>query len=158
VTEWIAGSSPAMTTGVSNNCRWYSDSGRGAWYAALSLETAFRETIYHVTRELEEIGVFDASIEMREYVADFDAEFHDVRPSPELDACHDPDDYSQGQALGRQLLAAGSNGVIYRSVRNAGSSCIACFRPKQVLNVRQARHFRYLWSGSPVPRIEELGV
>jgi hypothetical protein len=136
----------------------FSDNTRGAWYAGFSIETAFRETIHHLTAELDEIGVFDTFVDMREYLSDFDADFHDLRPSPDFDGCHDPDDYSQGQALGRELLDRGSNGVIYRSVRDAGAHCLACFRPKQILNVRQARHFRYTWAGRPHPHITELGA
>ena len=51
----------------------------GAWYAARSLETAHAEVIHHRTIELEEIGVLDARLQMREYLADMDAAFHDIR-------------------------------------------------------------------------------
>jgi hypothetical protein len=134
----------------------FNDGTRGAWYAAMSLETAIRETIFHKTKELEEIGVFETSIEMRQYLADFDSDFHDVRAAPTYDDLHDPDSYIPGQTLGRKLLAAGSNGVLYRSVRHRGGECIACFRAPLVMNVRQAAHFEYKWVGHPEPEIIEL--
>ena len=100
--------------------------------------------------------MFDARVEMRQYLADFDCAFHDVRPSPEFDTLYDPNSYSAGQSFARTLFDAGSNGVRYRSVRCAGAECVACFRPPLVNNVRQGTHFEYLWAGTPVPSIREL--
>ena len=111
---------------------------RGAWYAALSLETAIRETVFHRTKEISESGILETSVQMRQYLADFETEFHDVRASPDFDACHDPDSYVAGQALGATLLEGGSNGIWYRSVRNPGGDCIVCFRPSLV-NERKNR-------------------
>ncbi|MBW3559642.1 MAG: RES family NAD+ phosphorylase [Proteobacteria bacterium] len=39
---------------------------------------------------------------------------------------------AHSQALGAALLTAGSNGVLYRSVRRPAGECIACFRPPLV--------------------------
>jgi hypothetical protein len=134
----------------------FNDASRGAWYAGLSLDTALEESIFHRTKELAEIGVTDARVEMREYLADFNADFHDVRAGPEFAAVYDPDSYAAGQALARELLAQGANGVIYRSVRDADGQCIACFRPRLVLNARPAAHFELRWAGGPVPTVREL--
>lgn len=161
--EWVVGQ-PQASVVMAAYCHPHSDGGRfnsrarGAWYAALSLQTAIRETVYRRTKEFEEIGVFDERVEMRQYLADFDCDFHDVRPTPEFDAQHDPNSYAASQALGAQLLASGSNGVFYRSVRDAGGECIACFRPRLVLNVRPATHFEYRWEGRPDPVVTPLAV
>ena len=56
----------------------------------------------------------------------------------------------------RELLEAGSNGVIYRSVRHAGGECLACFRPTLVANVRSIAHFEYRWTGTRTPQIRKL--
>ena len=136
----------------------FNDSSRGAWYCAISIETAIQETVFHRTKELDEIGVYDTSVQMRQYLSDIDTDLHDVRLSPTFDALHDPDSYAAGQTLGRELLATGSNGVLYRSVRHLGGECIACFRPQLVLNVRQAAHFEYKWSGHRDPEIIELSA
>lgn len=160
--EWIVGQ-PQATAVMAAYCHPHPDGGRfnsntrGAWYAALSLDTALQETIFHRTKEFEEINVFEGRVEMRQYLADFDAEFHDVRASPTYDALHDPDSYKAGQALGSELLNSGANGVFYRSVRHSGGECIACFRPKLVLNVRPAAHFEYKWDGNRIPKVTELG-
>ena len=53
--------------------------------------------------------------QMRVYLADFRARFHDVRPAHAAWApLYDPDDYSASQVLDQRLLDAGSNGVVYR--------------------------------------------
>jgi hypothetical protein len=134
----------------------FNDPDRGAWYAARKLETAIEETIFHKTKELDEIGVYDTYVQMRQYLADFDCELYDVRPSPQFDACHDPVNYVASQALARTLLVKGANGVIYRSVRHADGECISCFRPKLVTNVRQGTHFEYRWNGNRRPNVTEL--
>jgi hypothetical protein len=130
---------------------------RGAWYAALDLDTAHAEIIYHRTQELAEIGVFENRVEMRQYAADFDAFFQDVRGNnPAFAAYHDPDSYRASQALAGQLLALRSNGILYRSVRRPGGECLACFHPKLVTNVRPAAHFEYRWEGRRTPLVTKL--
>ena len=161
--EWVAGRSMASVV-MAAFCHPRPGGGRfngpdrGAWYAANSLEGAHAEVVYHRTAELAEIGVLETRIEMRLYRADFHAEFHDVRgDAPENAVYHDATSYTASQALGRELLTNGSNGVIYRSVRHAGSECLACFRPALVSNVRAGTHFEYRWEGTRTPRIRVLG-
>ncbi len=135
----------------------FSGPDRGAWYAGTALETAHAEVVYHRTAELAEIGVFETKVQMRLYLADFDATFHDVRAdTPRNAAYHDPVSYAASQALARELLAAGSNGICYRSVRRSGGECIACFRPALVGNVRPSAHFEYRWEGRRAPSIRRL--
>lgn len=131
---------------------------RGAWYAAASLPAAHAEVIYHRTLELAEIGVFETRVQMRLYLADFDAVFHDVRAKTAQHApYHDPVSYTASQALAQRLLTEDSNGVIYRSVRYPGGQCLACFRPALVANVRSQAHFEYRWEGTRTPLVRRLG-
>lgn len=160
--EWVIGR-PQATIIMAAFCHprpggsRFNGEDRGAWYAALDIDTAHAEIAYHRGREFEEIGVTDARVTMREYLADFDAEFHDVRaPDPANDPLHDPGSYAASQALAADLLAGGSNGVVYRSVRRPGGECIACFRPPLIANVRVAASFEYIWSGVGAPTIREL--
>lgn len=135
----------------------FNDAHLGAWYAARALETAHAEVIHHRTRELEEIGLLDARVHMRQYLADLDGEFHDIRDDdPAFDPLYLPDSYEASQAFAARLRAAGSNGVLYRSVRHAGGECVACFRPRVVTNVRPGAHFEYRWSGAPTPMVTRL--
>jgi hypothetical protein len=130
---------------------------RSAWYAAFAIDTAHAEAIYHRTAELAEIGVFETRLEMRLYLADFDAEFHDIRArTPENAPYHDENSYARSQGFARALFAAGSNGILYRSVRHAGGECVACFRPALVGNVRPAAHFEYRWEGTRRPKVHLL--
>jgi hypothetical protein len=96
-------------------------------------------------------------METRLYHADFRAAFHDIRPArPAYRSLYDPDSYVESQRFGRSLLEQGSNGVAYRSVRHDGGECVACFRPKLVLNVRVAAHYEYRWEGRPEPTVRRL--
>ncbi len=151
--EWIVGR-PMASVVMAAFCHprleggRFNGSDRGAWYAGESLATAHAEVVYHRTRELAEIGVFETRLQMRLYLADFQGGFRDVRPElPENAAYHDPVDYTASQALAHRLLDQGSNGVIYRSVRRPGGECLACFRPVLVENVRPGSHFEYRWHG-----------
>jgi hypothetical protein len=130
---------------------------RGAWYAARSLATAHAEVAYHRTAELFEIGVLEATMQMRLYLANLEGDFHDVRPVTRANReYHQPDSYEPSQRLAARLLAEGSPGVIYRSVRHPGGECVACFRPRLVQRVRVAGHFEYRWNGMPEPSITRI--
>jgi RES domain-containing protein len=162
--EWVIGT-PQATVIMAAFCHpkpgggRFNTENRGAWYAAFDLDTALAEVAYHRTLELLEIGVLETRLEMREYVADFNAAFHDVRGADSAFLpYHDPNRYTESQALARQLLDARSNGVLYRSVRRPGGHCIACFRPKLVTNVRPSAHFEYRWEGTRQPIITQLGL
>lgn len=135
----------------------FSGEDRGAWYAARTIATAIAESVFRRTQELREVGWFETRVEMRVNLADFRARFHDVRAQRRAwKPLYDPDDYSAGQALGRALLDHGSNGVVYRSVRDPAGECLACFRPAQVRNVRSGGHYEFRWEGRPDPRVRPL--
>ena len=137
----------------------FSSAERGAWYCARTIATALAESVYHRTAELVEVGHFETRMQMRLFQADFRARFHDVRgPDRAFARFHRSDDYGPPQALARELLESGSNGVVYRSVRHAGGQCLACFRPALVLNVRVGAHYEYRWEGSRTPRVIRLGA
>lgn len=65
--------------------------------------------------------------------------------------------YVQSQALAERLVEAGALGVVYPSVRRAGGTCFACFRPAPVMNVRKGATYRFRWSGDRIPEIDLLG-
>jgi RES domain-containing protein len=160
--EWVTGR-PMASVIMAAFCHPRTGGGRfngpdrGAWYAGTELATAHAEVAYHRTRELAEIGVFETRVQMRLYLADFRADFRDVRPSTkEHVPLHDPNSYAASQAFARELLAQGAAGAIYRSVRRPGGECLACFRPALVLNVRSDAHFEYRWEGRSAPAITKL--
>lgn len=127
---------------------------RGAWYAAFGLATAQAEIAFHRGADYAEIGRFDDSVTYDDYLADFAAEFHDLRGAAAFADCLTRTSYLASQLLAERLLAAGSLGVVYPSVRHARGTCLACFRPALVGNVRKGATYRFTWSGTPEPRIE----
>jgi RES domain-containing protein len=125
---------------------------RGAWYAAFELDTAQAEVAYHKWRELLEVNWLEEEVTYDEYLADFSAEFHDIRGGGFL-ICLDPESYVASQELAEQLLEAGSLGVVYPSVRKPDGTCLACFRPALVTNVRQGRAYLFRWDGKAEPMV-----
>lgn len=123
----------------------FSSPHRGAWYAAFELATAQAEVLFHKTVEFAEINWQEREeMEYDDYLADFTADFHDLRQGPE-DALN-PNSYVRSQELAAQLLEAGSLGVIYPSVRREGGTCVACFRPSVVANVRKSAQYKLNWT------------
>lgn len=135
----------------------FSGPERGAWYAAFELETSQAEVAFHKSVQLAEIGRFEDSVTYDEYLADFTANFHDLRRTRGFRACLEPGSYVESQALAERLLEAGSLGVVYPSVRRAGGTCVACFRPALVANVRRHRTYRFTWSGQREPAVTVEG-
>ncbi len=111
---------------------------RGAWYAGFELDTAQAEVGFHFAESLREVNwQEEETATYREYLADFRAEFHDIRKSPKYASCLVPASYAASQQLARDLLKRGSAGLIYPSVRHSMGTYSACFRPALVVNVRK---------------------
>jgi RES domain-containing protein len=123
----------------------FSTPERGAWYAAFELATAKAEVIFHKSIEFAEIDWKEREeIGYDDYLADFTAAFHDLRGVK--DEALSPSSYVPSQQLAVELLELGSLGVIYPSVRREGGTCIACFRPSVVGNVRKGMGYRLIWT------------
>jgi RES domain-containing protein len=124
----------------------FNGADRGAWYAAFDLDTARAEVAFHKDRELREIGWSEPeTFEFADYLADFHGDFHDIRRDPRYADCLAPDQYDASQRLAAELLGAGSGGLIYPSVRHRRGTCLVCFRPALVTNVRNARTVAIRW-------------
>ncbi|MDQ1830255.1 RES family NAD+ phosphorylase [Massilia scottii] len=134
----------------------FNDGERGAWYCAFEAETALAEITFHKTVEYQEIGRFDDSVTYQALIADFTSTFHDIRGVDAFARYLDPTSYIDSQDLATQLLESGSMGVIYPSVRRPEGTCLACFRPALVGNVRKGQVYRLTWSGSPTPVIDTI--
>ena len=66
---------------------------RGAWYAGFEIETSRAEIAFHRTVHLAEIGQFQDEAIYVDYLADFGAEFHDLRNDSAFAVLLDPDSY-----------------------------------------------------------------
>ena len=133
----------------------FSDGRYGVLYAADAFETALDETMFHharfMSRTREQAGW---TSQFREIVMDISGSMHDVRGNA---AAHAPGDYSDSQALGLSLRDAGSNGVIYRSVRREGGECAGLFYPDLASNAVPGRHLDYHWDGARVDLVRDAG-
>jgi hypothetical protein len=126
---------------------------RGAWYCSFDAQTALAEVSFHKTVEYEEIGRFDDSVTYESLLADFTAEFHDIRDDLRFASCLDPGSYVASQRLAARLMEKDAIGIVYPSTRHAGGTNLGCFRPAVVANVRRGAAYRLTWSGGPSPKI-----
>ena len=133
----------------------FNSADRGAWYASFELETSQAEAAYHRRLWLKEINWQEEDVsEYVDYLADFRAEFHNIRGVKEFADCLSPDSYVASQALAARLLEMGSSGIVYPSARRLGGTCVGCFRPVLVTNVRRGRTFKFVFADlRNVPKI-----
>ncbi|RTZ47984.1 RES domain-containing protein [Candidimonas sp. SYP-B2681] len=131
----------------------FNTGARGAWYCSFDVESALAEVVFHKIVEYSEIDFFNDTVNYQVLMADFSAEFHDLRTAPGFKACLDPVSYVASQRLAVQLLERGSMGIVYPSVRHKGGTNLACFRPALVGNVRRGVAYTLSWSGSPEPAV-----
>jgi hypothetical protein len=77
---------------------------RGAWYAAFALETSQAEVAFHKAVELAETAwTGEMSMTYDDYLADFSAEFHDLRRGAGFKACLDAKSYVASRVARRRL-------------------------------------------------------
>lgn len=137
----------------------FSTPGRGVWYAGFEQDTSIAEIIYHKQLWLQETRWDEVEIaDYVDYLADFRADFHDLRGCEEHKDCLDPStNYIASRTLAVQLLQTGSSGIVYPSVRRPEGTCIACFRPVLVLSVRRGNSLRITFPNSTgMPNVVEL--
>ncbi len=152
---------------------------RGAWYAAFELATAKAEVLFHRSVQFAEISWSEREVlDYDHYHAEFSGGFHDLReselPLPRTGlgedtreerrdweqaqrvACLDPESYIASQQLAVELLDGGALGVVYPSVRRSGGTCLACFRPGAVANVRKRDLHRLTWLPDEPPTFRRI--
>ena len=110
------------------------------------------EVAFHKTLELREIKWSEPeNFTFDDYLADFRADLHDIRGDAAYVRCLDPNSYVTPQMLARELLSSGSGGIVYPSVRRTSGTCLACFRPALVANVRQGPTVKLTFPDSNSP-------
>lgn len=126
----------------------FSAGAYGVFYAARERATAVAETRHHHARFLAATGEGPLHLPMRLYTVAIDARLHDLRPPGAVaDAVYDTADYGAARALAATLHAAGSHGVVYRSVRHAGGQCAGLFRPRGASSCHAKAVLLYAWNG-----------
>ena len=135
----------------------FHDGSFGAFYGADSFETALFETVHHTQKFCAATREAPGWIaDKRELIGRIDADLADIRTG--YADLLDPDDYTVSQAFARTQRAAGTNGIVYPSVRHAGGTCFAAFYPDVMLPPIQARHLCYHWDGIAIDMIKDLGT
>ena len=125
---------------------------RGAWYASFELPTAQAEVAYHRRLWLRETNWNEEDeADYQDFLSDFRAEFHDLRGTREHADCLSPTSYRASQALASELLELGSAGIVYPCVRRKGGTCLACFRPVLVTNVRKGHLYTLVFKDLDTP-------
>jgi hypothetical protein len=119
---------------------------RGNWYAGMEIETSMAEVAFHKRRFLEDARLTGRyAFDYQDFLADFSGQFHYL-DADETQACllpgPIPQSYGASQELANALLHAGSNGIVYPSVRHPSGTCIACFRPALVFHPRRGQEYR----------------
>lgn len=135
----------------------FHDGHFGAYYAARLFRTAVAETTYHRVRFFRATGQAPGWFsQYRELVGSVDHRFHDLRRGdPRWVRYLDPDDYGPSQAFARRLRAAGSNGLVFPSVRDPGGSCLAAFWPDVVGLPKPGRLLAYHFDGEAIDLVRD---
>jgi len=150
------GSTPVMAafTHLNPDGSRFSDGTWGVFYAAHTMATAVEETVYHREHFLAATAEPACDIQMRCYRTRIDSRLHDIRGGWRKE--HDPDSYVASVKLARVLRAAGSNGIVYDSVRDPSGECVAAFHPDVVAPCVQAQHLVYRWDGKRIAKVLEV--
>ena len=126
----------------------FSDGSYGVYYCANRFETALREVAFHMERFYRATNDPPLQADYRTYKGGVNKVLHDIRAAKFsflLDP--DPKKYGRSQQFGRALRDAGSNGVVYPSVRHKGGQCVGAFWPDVVLIPKQTGHIQLKWDG-----------
>ncbi|PLU63574.1 RES family NAD+ phosphorylase [Sinorhizobium medicae] len=131
----------------------FTNGSYGIYYAGGSEVVAVAETIYHHEKFMratnEEPGW---TADFRILIGSVDRDLDDVSAVPGV--LH-PDDYTASHIEGRDLRAAGSDGLVWDSVRMRGGRCIGAFWPDVITIPIQGRHYGYHWDGTRVDFVRQ---
>ncbi len=138
----------------------FSNGSYGVLYVAAQFDTALFETIHHHARFMARTAEAPGwTSQFREIILSIEASFHDLRSGEhEHQSALDPDTYLASQTLAATLRTAGSDGIVYPSVRHIGGECVGLFYPDCASNPTQGRHLDYHWNGVRVDLVRDAGT
>lgn len=125
----------------------FNDEERGAWYAALSLETCIAEVAFHIERELKNTGTGDNRTDYGELLAHLAGRMADLKEERGR-MCLEPDiarGYPAGQAVAKKARGEGLDGLVYPSMRDEDGTCIAALQVETVRSVTRGKTLRMEW-------------
>lgn len=129
----------------------FSDGSYGVYYAAQSIETAVRETIFHRERFMRYTREKPGDLDMRVFIGQVQKPLVDIRDE-RYRHLHSPDlgQYPIAQSFGAEIRRTGHWGIIYHSVRHPGGQNIAVLRPPAVSVPTQGPQLLYRWDGERI--------
>jgi RES domain len=131
----------------------FTDGSYGIYYAGDSEEVAVAETIHHHEKFMRATNEDPGwTADFRVLIGSVDRDLDDVSAVPHVLR---PDDYTASQAEGSGLRAAGSDGLVWGSVRMPGGRCIGIFWPDAITVPTQGRHYSYHWNGTRVDFVRQ---
>jgi hypothetical protein len=136
---------PAMGSG-------FSDGSFRPVYAALEQRTCLAEMLHHWTRTFLQTGC-PPGTPLRSVMLSLgiDGErFLDVRSGH--DELHDPEAHQASRRFGLAARLAGEDGILYRSVRDPGGTCVAAIRPQVAGIPREDSELHLVWMGDRFQR------
>ncbi len=119
----------------------------GAWYAAAELPTAVAEVGHHLRREAVARQVPVMARTFRSYASTLTGRYLNIRGADRPDL-YASDSYAAGQVFGEAERAAGSDGIVYDSVRRRRGTNVVAYRPSKVTDVAQADHYEIVVRGA----------
>lgn len=132
----------------------FSDGSYGLYYAGDRSEVAIAEIIHHHSRFMQATAEEPGwTSHFRELIGSVDAVLDDVTGRADL---LDPDDYGPSQIFGASRRSAGSDGLVWPSVRFARGQCIGIFWPDVIPIPTQGAHYAYHWNGEAVDYVKRL--
>lgn len=133
----------------------FNDASRGAWYAALCVETCLEEVKFHIVEELSNIGRFDTRVEYAEMHASFAGSFIDLSAANDHECLHPSPEigYPAGNAIAEAARSKGINLIQYPSVRHPGGTCFAALSPHVVQSVAPGDVWEMIWTGDREPAV-----
>lgn len=136
----------------------FSNGEYGVYYAAKSMETAIKETVYHREQFLSFTKEPSCKVTMRVYKSQRILKpLVDLRHN-EYKSLVGSDDYTESQKIGSELKKLNVWGAVYPSRRHQGRECVGIFRPSAVpLPLTQTKHLDYVWNGQKITHIVEVG-
>jgi len=135
----------------------FSNGSYGVWYCGDRFEVALMETAHHFERFMGRTDEPAGDAQYRELTARISGSLHDLRGAASSEAL-DPDDWIPGQTLAAALRSAGSDGIVYPSVRWPPGHSAALFWPDLIdLPITQAQTLQYHWDGTRMTRYFIIG-
>lgn len=127
----------------------FTDGAFGIYYAGNAFNTALLEVAFHMGRFHSSTSDPPLTGTYRSYKGSIDKVMHDIRGDQYAHLLSaDTNEYPRSQAFAKVLRNAGSNGIVYPSVRHARGQCIAAFWPNVVSIPFQDRHVQLRWDGA----------